>query len=77
LVRTCLLIFCPENESYFLCLPVVIAAAGNDGAEGTFYISSPGTGSNTIAAASVDNLYNLQQTAVSEEGAEYRKLKLT
>lgn len=53
---------------------IVIAAAGNDGSEGAFYISSPGTGIDNIAVASIDNVYNLQQTALSEAGNEYRTL---
>lgn len=52
----------------------MIAAAGNDGAEGAFYISSPGTGIDNIAVASIDNVYNLQQSAVSENGSVYRKI---
>ncbi|KAI7892969.1 peptidase S8/S53 domain-containing protein [Mucor mucedo] len=50
---------------------IIIAAAGNDGSEGAFYISSPGTGIDNIAVASIDNVYNLQQTALSEAGNEY------
>lgn len=50
----------------------MIAAAGNDGEKGAFYISSPGTGSSNIASASVDNLYDLQQSALTEEGSEFR-----
>ncbi|KAG2232824.1 peptidase S8/S53 domain-containing protein [Thamnidium elegans] len=50
---------------------IVIAAAGNDGAKGAFYISSPGSGLSNIAVASIDNVYNLQQSAVTEEGSEY------
>lgn len=52
---------------------VVIAAAGNDGSEGAFFISSPGTGTGPVAVASMDNEYNLQQAVQAENGAEYRK----
>lgn len=51
----------------------MIAAAGNDGAEGAFFISSPGTGAEAVAVASIDNDYNLQQAVQAENGAEYRK----
>lgn len=51
----------------------MIAAAGNDGEKGAFYISTPGSGLSNIAVASIDNIYNLQQSAVTEEGSEYRK----
>lgn len=51
----------------------MVAAAGNDGAKGAFYISTPGSGLSNIAVASIDNIYNLQQSAVTEEGSEYRK----
>ncbi|GAA5799540.1 hypothetical protein HPULCUR_004956 [Helicostylum pulchrum] len=50
---------------------IVIAAAGNDGEKGAFYISTPGSGLSNIAVASIDNIYNLQQSAVTEEGSEY------
>jgi hypothetical protein len=53
---------------------IVIAAAGNDGSEGAFYISSPGSGLDIVAVASIDNIYNLQQSVVSEEKTEYRML---
>ncbi|RCI02174.1 hypothetical protein CU098_002622, partial [Rhizopus stolonifer] len=36
---------------------VVVAAAGNEGNDGAFYISAPGTGVNTISVASTDNSY--------------------
>ncbi|KAI8637781.1 peptidase S8/S53 domain-containing protein [Parasitella parasitica] len=50
---------------------IVIAAAGNDGSEGAFFISSPGSGTGPLAVASVDNEYNLQQAVQVENGAEY------
>lgn len=69
-----------SNSIFFFCswliFSSVIAAAGNDGAEGAFYISSPGTGLSNIAVASIDNVYNLQQTAVTETGREYGKFIL-
>jgi hypothetical protein len=49
----------------------VIAAAGNDGSQGAFFISSPSTGTGTVAVASVDNDYNLQQAVQVENGAGY------
>ncbi|KAI9277595.1 peptidase S8/S53 domain-containing protein [Sporodiniella umbellata] len=39
----------------------VVAAAGNEGSDGAFYISAPGTGANTISVASTDNKYSLTQ----------------
>jgi len=56
---------------------IVIAAAGNDGAEGAFFISSPGSGTGPVAVASMDNEYNLQQAVQAENGAEYRKSSYT
>ncbi|KAI9483063.1 MAG: peptidase S8/S53 domain-containing protein [Benjaminiella poitrasii] len=53
---------------------IVIGAAGNDGVEGAFYISSPSTGLNTVAAASVDNDLALHQTFYSENGGQYQFL---
>lgn len=54
---------------------LVIAAAGNEGAEGAFYISAPGSGTKIVASASIDNNYNLQQVVSSEEDSEYRKFQ--
>ncbi|KAI8972519.1 peptidase S8/S53 domain-containing protein [Pilobolus umbonatus] len=50
---------------------IILAAAGNDGGEGAFYISSPSTGIDTISVASFDNMYVLQQMMQSEEGFQY------
>lgn len=63
------------NDCKTKCDCIVIAAAGNDGADGAFYISSPGSGLQTVAVASVDNEYNLQQSILAAEGTEYRKSK--
>ncbi|RCI05489.1 hypothetical protein CU098_012935 [Rhizopus stolonifer] len=49
----------------------VIAAAGNEGGYGAFYVAAPGSLSNVVAAASVDNLYNLEQVVTTENGREY------
>ncbi|KAK4518139.1 S-adenosylmethionine transporter [Mucor velutinosus] len=50
---------------------IVIAAAGNDGFEGAFFISSPASGTGSVAVASMDNEYNLQQAVQADNGAEY------
>lgn len=41
---------------------------GNDGAYGSFYSSSPGTGIDVIVAASVENLYLIVQNATLSNG---------
>ncbi|KAI7908050.1 peptidase S8/S53 domain-containing protein [Cokeromyces recurvatus] len=50
---------------------IVIAAAGNDGQEGAFYISSPGTGLSTLTTASVNNDYILQRLLILENRKQY------
>ncbi|KAI8887765.1 subtilisin-like protein [Backusella circina FSU 941] len=50
---------------------VVIAAAGNDGEQGAFYISSPGSSPKTVSVASVDNAYNLERYVETENGEQY------
>ncbi|KAI8883553.1 subtilisin-like protein [Backusella circina FSU 941] len=50
---------------------IVIAAAGNDGEKGAFYISSPGSSPKTVSVASVDNLIKLERSILTENGAMY------
>lgn len=38
-------------------------------------MSAPGSGTKVVASASIDNIYNLQQVVLSEEGAEYCKFQ--
>jgi hypothetical protein len=54
---------------------LVIAAAGNEGAEGAFYIAAPGSGTKVVSSASIDNIYSLEQVVVSEEGGEYSRFQ--
>jgi hypothetical protein len=49
----------------------VVAAAGNDGEKGAFYISSPGSSPKTVAVGSVDNAIKLERNILTENGAEY------
>jgi hypothetical protein len=58
---------------FFFFLYLVIAAAGNDGEQGAFYISSPGSSPKTVSVASVDNAYNLERYVETESGEQYRK----
>ncbi|KAI8363836.1 peptidase S8/S53 domain-containing protein [Choanephora cucurbitarum] len=49
----------------------VIAAAGNEGKAGSFYIASPGGLPQVVASASVDNLYNMKKVLTTEAGEQY------
>ncbi|KAG8937484.1 hypothetical protein FRC00_005016, partial [Tulasnella sp. 408] len=48
---------------------VVVAAAGNDGAVGPFYVSSPSTGKAVISVAAIENTELLVQKAELDNGA--------
>lgn len=47
---------------------IVTIAAGNDGAYGSFYASSPGAGKEVISVASVENTQLIVQTAILSNG---------
>ncbi|KAI8377474.1 peptidase S8/S53 domain-containing protein [Radiomyces spectabilis] len=49
----------------------VIAAAGNDGREGAFILSSPSTAVRAVSVASVDNAYGLEPMMLLENGELY------
>ncbi|KAI8387535.1 peptidase S8/S53 domain-containing protein [Blakeslea trispora] len=49
----------------------VIAAAGNEGRSGSFYIASPGGLPQVVASASVDNLFNLKKVLTTEDGKQF------
>lgn len=53
---------------------IVIAAAGNEGNDGAFYISAPGSGTSTVSVASTDNAYVLTRAFQTKNGENYRKL---
>ncbi|KAG0747148.1 hypothetical protein G6F62_000447 [Rhizopus arrhizus] len=50
---------------------IVVAAAGNEGIDGAFYISAPGTGQGTVSVASVDNSYSLAPAFLTKSGKTY------
>lgn len=54
-------------------MQIVVAAAGNEGIDGAFYISAPGTGQGTVSVASVDNSYSLAPAFLTKSGKTYRK----
>ncbi|KAG0189620.1 hypothetical protein DFQ28_003159 [Apophysomyces sp. BC1034] len=49
----------------------VVVAAGNEGADGAFMISTPSTGDRVVSAASVDNDYVLEKTLSPDTADEY------
>lgn len=51
----------------------MVAAAGNEGGEGPFYISAPGSGKSTVSVASIDNTYILTPAFQVKDGTNYRK----
>ncbi|KAI9271331.1 peptidase S8/S53 domain-containing protein [Sporodiniella umbellata] len=50
---------------------IVVAAAGNEGGEGAFYISAPGSGKSTVSVASIDNTHTLTPAFQVKDGASY------
>ncbi|CEJ00752.1 Putative Subtilisin BPN' [Rhizopus microsporus] len=50
---------------------LVIAAGGNEGSEGAFYMSAPGTGGSTVSIASIDNIYGLAPAFETVNGESY------
>ncbi|EIE91601.1 hypothetical protein RO3G_16312 [Rhizopus delemar RA 99-880] len=50
---------------------IVIAAAGNEGNDGAFYISAPGSGTSTVSVASTDNAYVLTRAFQTKNGENY------
>ncbi|CAO3685818.1 unnamed protein product [Rhizopus stolonifer] len=50
---------------------IVVAAAGNEGGEGPFYISAPGSGKSTVSVASIDNTHILTPAFQVKDGTNY------
>lgn len=60
-----------NDDSSFIWL--VVVAAGNEGENGAYMISTPATGSQVISVASIDNEYSLERTLTTDTGLQFRK----